>query len=323
MLSIVPEDNRQNEATMEELIAIAVMRSNIRCFRLPDREKVVFRPKGGTYEIVEGEILKVNPVKEWRYKMATYISGEIDASYIDGRVLSPVPLNLYRRGMWDPLDEIVFMEEMEGDHTLPPTLRGWIDAVISAGKRPVYEMEQIIPGMDPEDPDDPITIAAGYGRIKNFDAAFDILWDCLEGDLRCIDAYAHIALYYMGDARSEQRVQQARRCYQAGVEVGEQALPLNFNGLLPWSWIDNRPFLRALHGLGLCRWRLGDFAAAAEIFRRIFMLDPEDSLGVAVLPILWKSVKIISMNTLNMLLKALGCLFHPLPLNQIGSESYL
>ena len=66
---------------------------------------------------------------------------------------------------------------------------------------------------------------------------------------------------YMGDARSEWRVRKAQECYQAGVQVGERALPPSFDGLLPWGWVDNRPFLRALHGLGLCQWRLGDFAA--------------------------------------------------------------
>lgn len=278
-----PEENKQAGSPVVNLIAVAVMRSNIRCLRLPRRERVVFRPKEGAYNTVEGEILKIIPAKEWRYKTATYISGKIDASYIDGSVLSPVPLNLYRRGLWDPRDEFAFLEEMEEDHALPLTLRGWMDDVLNAGKRPVYEMEQIIPGMDPEELDDPISIAAEHGRAKNFDAAFDILWNCLEGDLRCIDAYAHLALYYMGDARSEQRVQNARKCYRAGVEVGEQALPPGFDGLLPWSWIDNRPFLRALHGLGLCQWRLGDFTAAGEIFRRIFLLDPADSLGVRFL----------------------------------------
>lgn len=192
MFNPSPKDNSQEEAPVVEMIAIAVMRLNIRCIRLPGRDKVVFRPKEGTYDIVEGEILKVNPAKEWRYKTATYISGKVDASHIDGSTLSPVPLNLYQRGLWDPQDEFAFLEETEEDQALLLTLRCWVDDVLRAGKRPVYEMEQIIPGMDPEDPDDPITIAADYGRAKNFDAAFDLLWDCLEGDLRCIDAYAHL-----------------------------------------------------------------------------------------------------------------------------------
>jgi len=41
--------------------------------------------------------------------------------------------------------------------------------------------------------------------------------------------------------------------------------------------------LRALHGLGLCRWRLGEFREAWETFRRIFFFDPLDVLGVRYL----------------------------------------
>lgn len=47
--------------------------------------------------------------------------------------------------------------------------------------------------------------------------------------------------------------------------------------------VDNRPFLRALHGLGLCQWRLGDFTAARETFWRLLMLNPYDNLGVRFL----------------------------------------
>lgn len=53
----------------------------------------------------------------------------------------------------------------------------------------------------------------------------------------------------LGDGRSAWHAEKAMKRYLAGVSIGEQALPPGFNGLLPWSWIDNRPFLHALHGL--------------------------------------------------------------------------
>lgn len=268
---------------MVELIAVAVMRSNIRCLRLPQRELVVFRSKKGVYDTAEGEILKVVPAREWRYKTANYISGTVIDAYIDGSVLAPVPLELYLRGIWDPGDEFAGTWDINENHKLPPTLLSWVEAILKVGKRPVFEMEQVIPGFDPDDEEDPITIAAEHGRAGDLDTAFEMLHDCLEGDLRCIDAYAHLGLYYMGDARSEWSVRRAIKCYQAGVQVGERSLPPGFDGLLPWDWIDNRPFLRALHGLGLCQWRLGDFTATRETFRRIFVLDPEDSMGIRFL----------------------------------------
>jgi len=42
----------------------------------------------------------------------------------------------------------------------------------------------------------------------------------------------------------------------------------------------NRPFLRCLHGCGLCLWRLGTLAAAQQVFERILSLNPNDDQGV-------------------------------------------
>jgi hypothetical protein len=47
-----------------------------------------------------------------------------------------------------------------------------------------------------------------------------------------------------------------------------------------WGQIDNRPFLRCLHGYGLCQWRLGDFGGAQQMFERIVSLNPDDNQGV-------------------------------------------
>lgn len=60
----------------------------------------------------------------------------------------------------------------------------------------------------------------------------------------------------------------------------ELSLPPDFNDLLLWGRIYNRPFLRCLHGYGLCLWRLGDFAAAQNTFERILAFNPNDNQGV-------------------------------------------
>ena len=44
--------------------------------------------------------------------------------------------------------------------------------------------------------------------------------------------------------------------------------------------IYNRPFLRCLHGYGLCLWRLGKLAEAEQVFERILALNPNDNQGV-------------------------------------------
>ena len=62
--------------------------------------------------------------------------------------------------------------------------------------------------------------------------------------------------------------------------IGELSLPEGFNGVLPWGHIDNRPFLRCMHGFGLCLWRLGRFAEALRLFDRMLWLNPSDNQGV-------------------------------------------
>jgi hypothetical protein len=46
---------------------------------------------------------------------------------------------------------------------------------------------------------------------------------------------------------------------------------------------DNRPFLRCLHGQGLCLWRLGQTHAALAVFERMLWLNPSDNQGVRLL----------------------------------------
>jgi hypothetical protein len=67
--------------------------------------------------------------------------------------------------------------------------------------------------------------------------------------------------------------------YEIGIGIGELSLPAGFEGLLVWSRIYNRPFLRCLHGHGLCLWRLGKLGEAQHVFERILSLNPNDNQG--------------------------------------------
>lgn len=64
------------------------------------------------------------------------------------------------------------------------------------------------------------------------------------------------------------------------MHIGELSLKDNFNGVLKWGLIDNRPFLRCLHGYGLCQWHLGDIASARRTFERMLWLNPTDNQGI-------------------------------------------
>jgi tetratricopeptide (TPR) repeat protein len=43
--------------------------------------------------------------------------------------------------------------------------------------------------------------------------------------------------------------------------------------------IDNRPYLRCLHGYGLCLWRLNRYDEAAAISTRMLWINPSDNQG--------------------------------------------
>jgi tetratricopeptide (TPR) repeat protein len=102
--------------------------------------------------------------------------------------------------------------------------------------------------------------------------------DLCQTDLRCLDAHAHL-----GNLLFDSFPEQAIRHYEAGVRIGELSLDQSFNGLLPWGHIDNRPFLRALHGYGLCLWRLEHRDEALQVFNRLLWLSPSDNLGARFL----------------------------------------
>lgn len=66
-----------------------------------------------------------------------------------------------------------------------------------------------------------------------------------QADLRYLDAHSHLGTFIF-----HLRPKDAIRHYEVGVRIGELSLGDHFNGVLPWSIINNRPFLRCMHGYG-------------------------------------------------------------------------
>lgn len=102
-----------------------------------------------------------------------------------------------------------------------------------------------------------------------------------------IDAIYHLSLIY----REQGRETEAYICCQAAVGIGLHALPQKFSwktARMEWLWLENRPFLRAYHSLGV--WNLGNarYDEAIGIFRRILSVNPNDNQGVRyLLPYCW------------------------------------
>ncbi len=94
-----------------------------------------------------------------------------------------------------------------------------------------------------------------------------------------LDAIHHLALVLS----QRNLVDQARDLWDQAVRVGRKAFPQDFEpGIdrLEWGWLENRPFLRCLHGLALARYDEGDVKEALRLFQELLSLNPNDNQGV-------------------------------------------
>jgi len=254
-------------ATVEAAV-LSVKDTSARC-RVAGGETLFTLRYSGVWNLVPGELATVRLKKVWRQGGQPHASGEVQGSRLAVERLGLTPLRLERLEEWDPA------EEDWGEGGVPD----WAERIVARGPRPAFELELVIPGADPDDWDgDPIVEAVEMREAGDHAGARALLMEQLAQDLRCLDAHAHL-----GNQELERAPRLAIRHYQAGVRIGELSLGPAFYGLLPWSVVENRPFLRCLHGLGLCLWRLGRREEAAAAFERMLWLDPSDHQGARFL----------------------------------------
>jgi hypothetical protein len=97
-----------------------------------------------------------------------------------------------QRGTWDPKEEY-WGEEGE-------VLDDRAKAIIAWGPRQSFEMEQVLPMDDPDDPDgDPIIRSNDLERAGDYEAACQVLMELCESDLRCL-----VPLAFLGVAGSRE-----------------------------------------------------------------------------------------------------------------------
>lgn len=250
-----------------ELIVLGVKKGESARCRLTGKGDELTLRASGLYDVVPGEMVTVTPKKHWIWAGHPYLSADIINSRFDLPSLGLSPLKLNPFGMWDPAEHYWGEEdEVEQD---------WEREIKTAGPRPQYEMEKILPGEDPLDFDsDPILEAVELDNAGDPVAAGQLLNGLLISDLRCLDAHAHL-----GNLAFDRNPVKALRHYDIGRQIGELSLGSGFQGVLLWGMIDNRPYLRCLHGYGLCLWRHSRFDEAAALFTRMLWLNPSDNQG--------------------------------------------
>jgi hypothetical protein len=132
-----------------ELVALSVKQRVARC-RVPGTERIITLRASGLWELVPGEIVAIKPKKQWSNAGHPYLSGKIESTRLDVAGLGLVPLKIREMGIWDP-EKHYWGEEDE-------PIEEWAKPIIAKGPRPEFEVEQVLPGQDPEDPfSDPIT----------------------------------------------------------------------------------------------------------------------------------------------------------------------
>ena len=94
-----------------------------------------------------------------------------------------------------------------------------------------------------------------------------------------IDGHAHLGFVLLEQGKTQKALEACLR----GVAVGECSIPKNFNGRIEWGHLDNRPFLRAMHGAIVCHLRLRRHQAAVALMERMLAYNPNDNQGIRYL----------------------------------------
>ncbi len=245
---------------------------------------------------------------EPRYYRLAEVCGPRLAAGVPARVARAAALGAppaRERGEFTPAEllEVADTDPVEdgpdGGGDRPQAGTDWWRRLVDAGPRPDAALPDPYPAG--HDPDGGVPIDHALDRR---DATGDV--DAYERDLkqiiraepRDIDAYAHLGHLYLSlashggdlivtpppDARQKATwVRTALGHYQSGVAIAELAMPDPFTAVLRWAELDNRPFLRALHGLALALWRLGRFDQAQTTLHNMLWLNPMDNQGARML----------------------------------------
>lgn len=94
-----------------------------------------------------------------------------------------------------------------------------------------------------------------------------------------IDGHAHLGYALMQEGKPKLALQ---ACLE-GLEVGERAIPVGYAGSIEWGFLENRPFLRAAHGVVLSQLRLGQRKDALLLMEKMLAWNPNDNQGIRYL----------------------------------------
>ncbi len=233
--------------TPVDLLVLARKSNALRCRLLGSAREVTLRT--AVRDEIPGSIITVTPKKQWTHARHPYLSGEVSAVRIDASVLGLVPLAVHR----------------ENAH-------GAAGRDTAESGRPTYRLAATPVGDDPGT--ELLLEAQDCIDARDYAEADELLHKVLALDLRHLDAHA-----MLGERNLSSWAALALHHFELGVAVGSLSVGEDFDGLLPWGLVENRPFLRCLHGLSRALLRCDRREDAAAALRRLLRLDPADPLG--------------------------------------------
>lgn len=118
-------------------------------------------------------------------------------------------------------------------------------------------------------------------ELSNPESAKRALNNIIKQDPQFIDAYNSLGWWEIEFANYAN----AKELFDKAFKIGIDVIPKNFSGQIVWGIIDNRPFLRAMNGLGLCYLFTNDFDKALQVFSKMLEYNPNDNQGVRALAI--------------------------------------
>ncbi|MBK6685964.1 MAG: hypothetical protein IPG45_15935 [Deltaproteobacteria bacterium] len=227
-----------------DLVVLACKSNALRCRLLGSAREVTLRT--AVREEIPGSVITVTPKKLWTHARHPYLSGAVSAVRIEVSALGLKPLPLSRE------------ERVRGaaaDGSRPVYRLGSVESEGGEGGALLHQAQQCLE-------------AGAYAEAE------ELLHQVLALDLRYLDAHAKLGERNLGFWPTI-----GARYFELGVAIGGLSVAPHFDGVLPFSFAENRPFLRCLDGLARALERSRRREEAVFALRRLLRLDPADSLG--------------------------------------------
>ena len=245
----------------KELLVLKILTNGFRTKNLTTKETLSLKTDI-PYEVSELDTIIFQIDKEWTFKKQKYATGKvIENKFILENIEMP-KIKYTSEGLWDP-------NKAYGDKA-----EEYFPEYIKEGYREEIILKEYSGYGFYKPYEDPISNVA---ETEDWYEAYDILTRLWEDYPECIDALVHLGSLYF---EKKDSLNHCYNCYKVAVEIVKKSLPKDFDGIILWGFIENRPYLRALNGYCFTLWRQQQFEEALAVAEKLYRICPSDNLGI-------------------------------------------